>query len=259
MVRAWPPRRPPLPTTNRPIPATLPTHRPGRVPACERAASRHRWTSCRRGASSSRSWTRSWTRARPGARHRPGSAARRAEPGSAPRGDPRGRTAPGRRRGWNGQDPGDHPAHRLARRDPTGKAVGDPRPDVHRQGRRGDGGPRRPARAVRVHRYRDLDVPCVRRRPHPTLRAGARIADRPACPDPARGRHLPSRASLRVRPRPLPAPRRSHPIPQCARDAVQPVQGRGHQPGRLSRVRGPRLGGGDRRGRGRRPVQGAGR
>ena len=45
----------------------------------------------------------------------------------------------------------------------------------------------------------------------------------------------------------------------CARDPVQPVQGRGHQPGRLSRVRGPRLGGGGRRGRGRRPVQGAGR
>ena len=113
-----------------------------------------------------------------------GGAARRPQSRPAAGGDARRRTAARRGRRRDRQDPGHHPPDRLADRHAARQAVGDPRPDVHRQGRRGDGGPRRPARAVRLHGHRDLDVPCLRRQPHPGLRAGARAADRPAGADP---------------------------------------------------------------------------
>ena len=61
------------------------------------------------------------------------------------------------------QDAGHHPPDRLADRDPAREAVGDPRADVHGQGRGRDAGPGRPARPVRLHGHGDLDVPRVRR------------------------------------------------------------------------------------------------
>ena len=68
-----------------------------------------------------------------------------------------------------------------------------------------------------------------------------------------RGRHLPARAPLRVRPRRVPAARRPDPLPGRARDAVQPLQGRGHLAGRLPGPRRSRGGrGGTRRARRRR-------
>ena len=78
----------------------------------------------------------------------------------------------------------------------------------------------------------------------------------PPRPDPPRGRDLPARAPLRVRSRRLPAARRPDPLPGGARDPVQPLQGRGHQPGRLPRVRRPcrGRGGEPRGGRGGRPA-----
>ena len=120
---------------------------------------------------------------------RAGSAARRQllggpQPGPAPGRDPRRRPAARRGRGRHGQDAGGHPPDRLAHRDPPGPAVGDPGLDVHGQGRRGDAGPGRPARAVRLHGHADLDVPRVRRPPHPRVRPRAR-ARRPtsaSCP-----------------------------------------------------------------------------
>ena len=149
-------------------------------------------------------------------------------PDQLPRGHPRRRAAARGRRRRDRQDPGHHPADRLAHRDAPGEAIGDPGPDLHRQGRRGDGGPRRPARPVRLHGHGDLDVPRLRRRAHPRVRARARPADRRARPDPAGGRHLPARAPLRVRARRVPAARRPDPVPRRAGDAVQPLQGRGH-------------------------------
>ena len=92
-------------------------------------------------------------------------------------------------------------------------------------------------------------VPRVRRRAHPRVRPRARPADRRARPVATGGRHLPARAPLRVRPRRLPAARRPDPVPGGARDAVQPVQGRGHLAGRLP---GPRRSGGGRGGAGSR-------
>ena len=151
-----------------------------------------------------------------------------------------------------GKTAGHHPPDRLAHRDAAGQAVGDPRPDLHRQGGRGDGGPRRPARAVRLHGHGDLDVPRLRRRPHPRVRARARAADRRARPDPPRGRDLPARAPLRVRPRRLPPARRPDPVPRGARDALQPLQGRGHHARPPTGHRRPRRGrGGAPRGGGR--------
>ena len=66
-------------------------------------------------------------------------------------GDPWRGAAPRRRRRRDRQDPGHHPADRVADRDAPGEAVGDPRADVHGEGRGGDAGPGRPARAVRLH------------------------------------------------------------------------------------------------------------
>ena len=55
-------------------------------------------------------------------------------------------------------------------------AVGDPRADVHGQGRRGDAAPRRPARAVRLRGHGDLHVPRLRRPADPGVRVRARAA-----------------------------------------------------------------------------------
>ena len=167
-----------------------------------------------------------------------------------------------RRRRRDRQDPGHHPPDRLADRDAPRQAVGDPGPDLHRQGRRGDGGPRRPARPVRLHGHRDLDVPRLRRRPDPRVRARARAAARRARAVARRGRDLPARAPVRVRARRVPAARRPDPLPGRARDAVQPLQGRGHRARRptsrtptglaaeaAARGRGGRTGDATRRGR----------
>ena len=180
-----------------------------------------------------------------------GGAPRRAEPGPAPGRHPRHRSAARRRRRRDRQDPGHHAPDRLAHRDASREAVGDPGPDLHRQGGRGDGRPGRPARAVRLHGHRDLDVPRVRRRADPRVRARARAADRPARPVATGGRHLPARAPVRVRPRRLPPARRSDPLPGRPGHPVQPVQGRGHRAGRLPRPRRP--------GRSRSPGAGRGR
>ena len=149
----------------------------------------------------------------------PRGAQRRAAPG----GDPRRRAAPRRRRRRDGQDAGHHPPDRLAHRDPPGPAVGDPRPDVHRQGRRGDAGPGRPARAVRLHGHGDRDVPRVRRPDHPRVRPRARARPRRPGPGPAGGRDLPARAPVRLRARALPAARRPDPLPRRPGDALQPA------------------------------------
>ncbi len=115
--------------------------------------------------------------------------------------------------------------------------------------------PRRPAGPVRVHGHGHLDVPCLRRRADPRVRAGARAPDRRAGPDPARGRDLPARAPLRVRARRLPAAGRPDALPVGPRDAVQPLQGRGHRaPRPISSS--PRPGGGCRR-RARRGAPGS--
>ena len=143
------------------------------------------------------------------------------------------------------------PTDRLAHRVAPGEALGDPGPDLHGQGCRGDGGSGRPARAVRLHGHRDLDVPRVRRRTDPRVRARARPADRPARAVATRGRHLPARAPLRVRARRLSSARRSDPLPGCPGHALQPVQGRGH---RTRRLPGPR-----RSGRTRSPSARSGR
>ena len=109
---------------------------------------------------------------------RPGRAARRPQRGTAAGGDARrGAAARGRRRRHR-QDPGHHAADRLAHRDASGAALGDPRADVHGQGRGRDAGPRRPARPVRLHGCGDRDVPRVRRPGHPRVRVRARAPDR---------------------------------------------------------------------------------
>ena len=156
------------------------------------------------------------------------SAARRAEPGPAACGHAWDRASARRRGGGHRQDPGHHAADRVAHRDPASEAVGDPRPDVHRQGGRGDGRSGRPARAVRLHGHVDQHLPRVRRPDHPRVRPRARAADRRPRPDPGRGRDLPARAPLRIRPRRVPAARRPDAVPGRSRDVVQPVQGRGH-------------------------------
>ena len=71
-----------------------------------------------------------------------------------------------------------------------------------------DGGPRRPARPVRLHGHLDRDVPRVRRPAHPRVRARARTAARRPGPLPRRGRDLPARAPVRVRAGRVPAARR---------------------------------------------------
>ena len=191
---------------------------------------------------------------------RDGGAPRRAEPGPAPGRHPRHRSAARGRRRRDRQDAGHHAADRLAHRDAPGEAVGDPGADLHGQGRRGDGGPGRPARAVRLHGHRDLHLPRVRRRPDPRARARARPADRPARAVATRGGHLPARAPVRVRPRRLPSARRSDPLPGRPGHPLQPVQGRGHRAGRLpgscgsGRTRSPSAGRG-RGGRGGRVAR----
>ena len=90
---------------------------------------------------------------------------------------------------------------------------------------------------VRLHGHGDLHVPCLRRRAHPRVRPRAGPADRRPRAVATRGRDLPARAPLRVRPRPLPTPRRPDPVPVGPRHVVQPLQGRGHRPGRLPRLR----------------------
>ena len=168
---------------------------------------------------------------------RPGRAPRRAEPGAAAGGHARRGAAPRRRRRRDRQDPGHHPTDRLADRDAPGAALGDPRADVHGEGRGGDAGPGRPARAVRLHGRLDRHVPRVRRPDHPGVRAGARPADGRPRPDPAGGRDLPPRAPLRVRARRVPAARRPDAVPRRPRDAVQPLQGRGRLARRVPRPR----------------------
>ena len=162
-----------------------------------------------------------------------GRPARRPRPGPAACGHAWGR--PDARRGRRGdrQDPGHHATDRLAHRDPPRAAVRDPGADLHGQGRRGDGRPGGPARAVRLHGHGDRDVPRLRRQPDPRVRPGARPADRRPGPVPARGRHLPARAPVRVRAGRVSTARRSDPLPGRAGDALQPLQGRGHQPGGL--------------------------
>ena len=82
-------------------------------------------------------------------------------------------------------------------------------------------------------------VPRVRGPRHPRVRVRARaLAGRPRPVAPGDD-HLPARAPVRVRARRLPAPRRPHAVPWRARDAVQPLQGRGHRPRPLPRPRGP--------------------
>ena len=190
-----------------------------------RASRRRRGMRGRSGATSpaasnrSRSGATSRSRApRPEAAGRPRGPARRPQPGAAPGRHPRRRTAARRRRRRDGQDPGHHPADRLADRHPPGAAVGDPRPDVHGQGRRRDAGPGRPARAVRLHRRDDLHVPRLRRSADPRVRPRARPAARRPRPVPAGGRDLPARAPVRVRARRVPAARRSDPLPRRAGD-----------------------------------------
>ena len=95
------------------------------------------------------------------------------------------------------------------------RAVGDPRADVHGQGRGGDAGPGRPARAVRLHGHGDRDVPRLRRPADPRVRARARAADGRPRPDPAGGRDLPARAPVRVRARRVPAARRPDALPRA--------------------------------------------
>ena len=164
-------------------------------------------------------------------------------------GHPRRRAAARRRRRGDRQDPGHHAADRVADRDPPGAAVGDPRADVHGEGRGGDAGPGRPARPVRLHGRDDRDVPRVRRPADPRVRAGARPADGRPRPDPAGGRDLPARAPVRVRARRVPAARRPDAVPRRARDAVQPLQGRGRLAGGVPRPRGRARGRGRARSR----------
>ena len=168
---------------------------------------------------------------------RDGRPARRPRSGPAPRGDARGGATARRRGGGHRQDPGDHPPDRVADRDEARQAVRDPRPDLHGQGRRRDGGAGRPARPVRLHGQHDRDVPRLRRPVDPRARAGARPPAGRPCAVARRGGHLPARAPLRVRPRRLSAARRSDALPVRARHAVQSLQGRGHHAGD---VRGPR-------------------
>ena len=181
-----------------------------------------------------------------GGAERHGGAARGPQPGPAPRGDARRGAAARRRGGRHRQDPGHHAPDRLAHRLAPREAIGDPGPDVHRQGRRRDGGARRPARPVRLHGHVDRDVPRLRRPTHPRVRARARTAAR--CPRPVarRGRDLPARAPVRVRAGRVPAARRPDAVPGRPRDAVQPLQGRGHHAGDLRGARRP--------GRGRTPL-----
>ena len=167
MLRTWPPR-PAAPNTS-PVP-----REPARASAG--AASRPRSNRSRPGTTSCRSWIRRSDDGSPV----PGMEALLGglEPGPAPRRHPRRRTAAGRRRRRHRQDPGHHAPDRLAHRHAARPPVRDPGADVHGQGRGGDGGPGRPARAVRLHGHRDRDVPRVRRRPDPRVRAGARPAHR---------------------------------------------------------------------------------
>ena len=164
--------------------------------------------------------------------------ARRAQPGAAPRGHPRRRPAARRRRRRHRQDPGHHPPDRLADRDPPGPPVGDPRADLHRQGRGRDAGAGRPARAVRLRRHRDLDVPRLRRPADPRVRARARARRRTSAS--CRGAEV----VIFLRERlfdfeleRLPAARRPDPLPRRARDPLQPAQGRGRRPGGVPRRR----------------------
>ena len=100
--------------------------------------------------------------------------------------------------------------------------------------------PRGPARPVRLHGYGDLDLPRLRRPAHPRVRARARPAAGRPRPVAGRGRHLPARAPVRVRPGRLPPARRPDPLPGRARDAVQPLQGRGHHRRPRTRAMRPR-------------------
>ena len=139
-------------------------------------------------------------------------------------------TAPRRGRRRDRQDPGHHPPDRLAHRDAPGQAVGDPGADLHGQGRRGDGasGSTSSSRtATRTPRSRRSTPSAIgssaSTRSSSGLPTDLRVLSR------AGGRHLPARAPLRVRARPLPAARRPDPLPGGAGDAVQPLQGRGHR------------------------------
>ena len=85
-----------------------------------------------------------------------GRAARRAQPGAAPRREARRRAAARGRGRRHGQDAGHHPADRVADRHPAGASVGDPRPHVHGPGRGRDAGPGGPAGPVRLRGHRDL-------------------------------------------------------------------------------------------------------
>ena len=165
-------------------------------------------------------------------------AARRPEPGPAAGRDPRRGPAARRRRRRDRQDPGDHPPDRLADRHPSGPAVGDPRADVHGQGRGGDAGPGGPARPVRLHGHGDLDVPRVRRpaRSASTRSSSACRRTSGSCRRAEVG-DLPARAPVRVRARALPAARRPDPLPGRAGDPVQPLQGRGRLAGEYLALR----------------------
>ena len=143
--------------------------------------------------------------------------------------DPRRRAAPRRRRGRHRQDPGHHPPDRLADRHAPGPAVGDPRADVHGQGRRGDGGPGRPARAVRLHGYARS-----RRSTRSATGSSASTRSSSGCPTDVR---VLSRPEVVIFLREhlfefeldaLPAAGRPDPVPRRAGDPVQPLQGRGH-------------------------------
>ena len=113
--------------------------------------------------------------------------------------------------------------------------------DVHRQGRRRDAGPGRPARAVRLHRHHDLDLPRLRRPADPRVRVRARPRRPTSGSCPARGRHLPARAAVRA-----------SSSSTTGRSATRPaswapwpthfsrLQGRGHRPGGLPRRGRPR-------------------
>ena len=186
---------------------------------------------------------------------RPRRAARRPQPGAAQGGDARRGAAARRRRRRYRQDPGHHAPHRLADRDPPRATLGDPGADVHGEGRGGDAGPGGSARPVRLHGCVDRDVPRVRRPDHPRVRPRARPADGRPRPEPPGGRDLPPRAPVRVRARRVPAARRPDAVPRRARDALQPVQGRGRLAGGVPR---PRRRARDpvRRGTGRRGARG---
>ena len=248
MVPAWPPRPPRHPARRRARRDRRPRARAGV------AASRHRSTSCRPGATSCRSWIRrSPRRSRPGLEALLGGL----EPGPAAGGHARRRPAAGRRRRRDRQDPGHH-------------AAGSPGSIATRRARPSEilaltfTDKAAEEMAVRVDQlvpygYTDTAISTFHAFGDRLIREYALELGLPTdvrVLTAAGGRDLPARAPLRVRARRLPAARRPDPLPGRARDPVQPLQGRGHRAGRLPRARAD-----GRRGRGggsrRRPRRSA--